>query len=115
MKARTCPNCGYKYSFWLHLKKHFFQNVFSPWECRNCGAELIVDARRRILLAVVGILPAAALPILTDFFMGYYLGRTVSITVSVVLVIIWATFIFSLDHFYLAEAGPVNGDKKKGE
>jgi CXXC-20-CXXC protein len=113
MKARTCPNCGYKYSFWLHLRKHFFQNVFSAWECRNCGAKLVVDARRRILLAVVGILPAAALPILTDFFMGYYLGRPVSLSVSVVLVTIWATFIFSLDHFYLAEGERLNREKEQ--
>ena len=108
MKPRTCPNCGYKYSFWLHLRKHFFTNVFSPWECRNCGAKLKVDARRRILLAVVGIIPFAALPILVDFFMGYYLGRPISWTISVVLVIIWATYIFSLDHFYLAEGEEIS-------
>ena len=101
MKARTCPNCGYKYSFGLHLRKHFFQNVFSAWECKNCGTSLTVDAKRRILLLVIGVLPIAALPILADFLMGYYLGRPISWTISVVLVIIWATFIFSLDHFCL--------------
>lgn len=103
MKVRTCPNCGYKYSFWLHLRKHFFTNVFSSWNCINCDANLIVDAKRRILLLVIGIVPVAALPILADFFMGYYLGRPVSWALSVVLVIIWATYIFSLDHFRLAE------------
>ena len=114
MKARTCPNCGYKYSYWLHLRKHFFQNVFSAWECKNCGAELTVDARRRILLAVIGILPIAALPILFDFFMGYYLGKPASWIISIVLVIIWCSYIFSLDHFYLAEAQPLNSNKEKG-
>jgi uncharacterized membrane protein len=45
--------------------------------------------------------------------MGYYLGRPVSWTVSVILVIIWATFIFSLDHFHLADGQAVkeNGEK----
>ncbi len=103
MKSRTCPNCGYKYSLSLHLKKHFLQNVYSTWECENCGTKLTVDAKRRILLLVIGIIPIAALPILADFFMGYYLGRPFSWTFSVVLVIIWATFIFTLDHFCLAE------------
>lgn len=103
MKARTCPNCGYKYSFGLHLRKHFFTNVFSDWECKNCGTNLIVDAKRRILLLIIGIVPVAALPILADFFMGYYLGNQLSWIISLVLVIIWATFIFSLDHFCLAE------------
>ncbi|MCC8360331.1 hypothetical protein [Salinimicrobium sediminilitoris] len=107
MKVRTCPNCGYKYSFWLHLRKHFFQNVFSAWDCKNCGAKLTVDAKRRILLLVIGVLPVAALPILADFFMGYYLGSPTSWTVAIVLVIIWGTFIFSLDHFYLAEGKKV--------
>ncbi len=107
MKARTCPNCGYKYSFGLHLRKHFFINVFSAWECKNCGASLKVDAKRRILLLIIGIVPVAALPILADFFMGYYLGQSISWTVSILLVIIWATFIFSLDHFYLAEGEEV--------
>lgn len=113
MKARTCPNCGYKYSYWLHLRKHFFHNVFSSWKCKNCGAKLTIDARRRILLAVIGILPVAALPILADFLMGYYLGRPASWTISIVLVIIWCTFIFSLDYFYLAEAHPLNGKEKQ--
>ena len=113
MKVRTCPNCGYKYSFWLHLRKHFFQNVYSPWECRNCGAKLKVDANRRILLLVVGVVPIGALPIMADFLMGYYLGRPVSWTVAVILVIIWATFIFSLDHFHLAEGQPVNRKEEK--
>jgi hypothetical protein len=103
MKARTCPHCGYKYSFGLHLRKHFFTNVFSSWNCINCDANLIVDAKRRILLLIIGIIPVAALPILADFFMGYYLGGTISWTVSVILVIIWAVYIFSLDHFCLAE------------
>lgn len=113
MKVRTCPNCGYKYTFWLHLRKHFFQNVFSAWECRNCGVKLTVDARRRILLAVVGIFPIGALPIMTDFLMGYYLGRPVSYTISLILVLIWATFIFSLDHFYLAENQHVSESEKR--
>lgn len=108
MKVRTCPNCGYKYSFWLHLRKHFFYNVFSAWECRNCGVKLTVDARRRILLAVIGVIPFAALPILVDFLMGYYLGRPISWTISLVLMVTWATFIFSLDHFYLAEGETAN-------
>lgn len=103
MKARTCPKCGYIYSFSLHLKKHFLQNVYSTWECDNCGTKLTVDAKRRILLLVIGTIPIAALPILADFFMGYYLGGTFSWTFSVVLVLIWATFIFTLDHFCLAE------------
>ncbi|NJW53222.1 hypothetical protein [Salinimicrobium oceani] len=107
MKVRTCPNCGYKYSFGYHLKKHFFQNVFSSWECASCGIKLTVDAKRRILLAVVGILPVGALPILADFFMGYYLGRPVSWTLSVLLVVIWCIYIFSLDHFCLAEGEEV--------
>lgn len=113
MKVRTCPNCGYKYSFWLHLRKHFFQNVFSAWECRNCGVKLTVDAQRRILLAVVGIFPIGAVPIMTDFLMGYYLGRPLSYTVAVILAFIWATFIFSLDHFHLAEGEPIKGNKEE--
>lgn len=103
MKSRTCPKCGFKYSFSLHLKKHFLQNVYSTWECQNCGTRLTIDAKRRILLLVIGIVPVAALPILADFFMGYYLGGPVSWTVSVILVIAWAIFIFSLDHFCFAE------------
>ena len=114
MKSRTCPNCGYKYSLGLHLKKHFLQNVYSTWECENCGTSLTVDAKRRILLLVIGVIPIAALPILADFFMGYYLGRPFSWIFSVVLVLIWATFIFTLDHFCLAEGEDVNESEVKG-
>ena len=113
MKVRTCPNCGYTYSFWMHLRKHFFQNVFSAWKCKKCGTKLIVDAQRRILLAVVGIFPVGALPIMTDFLMGYYLGRPVSYTISLILVFIWATFIFSLDHFHRADGEEIKGNKEK--
>lgn len=107
MKVRTCPNCGYKYSFGLHLRKHFFQNVFSNWKCKNCGTTLTIDAKRRILLALIGIVPVGLLPILTDFLMGYYLGSQISWTLSITLVVIWAVFIFSLDHFYIAERSGV--------
>lgn len=68
MKARNCPNCGYKYFF-------------------AAPAQAFISERLLVL------------------------GQQGSWTIAVVLVIIWATFIFSLDHFYLAEGDAVNPKK----
>ncbi|MFD2518749.1 hypothetical protein [Salinimicrobium flavum] len=103
MKSRTCPNCGYKYSFGLHLRKHFFQNVFSNWNCKNCGALLTVDAKRRIILAIVGIAPAALIPYLASYFRGYYLAIEHAWMLAIFLVLTWAVFVFSFDRFKLVE------------
>lgn len=104
MKPRTCPNCGYKYSFGLHLRKHFFQNVFSGWNCKNCGATLRVDAKRRIILALLGIGPSAVIPWLASYFRGYYLAIEYSWILSILLVTTWAVFVFSFDRFCLVHA-----------
>ena len=101
MKIRTCPNCGYKYSFSEYLKKFLFKLIDSSWTCANCGSELSFSIGRRTLVAIVGMLPIGFSLFIRDIFQNIGLSKGLSWIVFILIFAIWTILIYSLDTFTL--------------
>lgn len=101
MKVRTCPNCGYKYSFSQYLKNFLFKLVDSSWTCANCGSELSYSIGRRTLVAIVGMLPIGFSSFIRDIFQNIGLSKGLSWIVYILIFAIWTILIYSLDTFTL--------------
>ncbi len=55
MKARTCPNCGYKYTLNDH-RKEFFKLGEQTFVCKNCDTPLSYNKKRMIFIGIVPML-----------------------------------------------------------
>lgn len=103
MKNRTCPNCDYRYSLKEYLKKPFWKGALSHWKCVNCGRRLTTSTSRRMLLAIVGIAPSVMVPYLAEFLISAEFSPLVSWISAVIVFLVWAVAIFSLEIFVLSE------------
>ena len=99
MKARTCPNCKYRYSIAEYLKILLkFQD--SLFYCKNCGTALTFGFGRRIVVALIAMLPIALSSVMTSF-LNSQLGLPIwaGYGLFVPIFLLWAMFVFSLDSF----------------
>ena len=101
MKIRTCPNCGYKYSFSDYLKKMLFKVIDSSWPCANCGSELSFNIKRRTLVAIVSMIPIGFGSFIINIFQNIGLSKGLSWIVFILIFAIWVILIYSLDTFTL--------------
>ncbi len=105
MKKRTCPNCGYQYSFTEYLKKNFLiKFTDTSWHCSDCGSELTFNPNRRFILTLIGV----ALPIVLNSFIREWLQSVglsymISLLLFIVASFIWFVMIFSHDKFILVK------------
>lgn len=68
MKNRTCPNCNYKYSKKLYLKKLYFKFIWQSWRCEECGMLLKFDLKSRIIHALIITITLFGIFQMKDFF-----------------------------------------------
>ncbi len=99
MKARTCPNCKYRYSIAEYLKV-FLKLQDSLFYCKNCGTALTFGFGRRIVVALIAMLPIA----LGEEFASYNnsqfgLPIWAGYGLFVPVFLLWAMLMFSLDSF----------------
>lgn len=105
MKIRTCPNCGYKYSFAEYIRKFLFKLVDSSWIRAKCGSELSFSIGRRTLLAVVGLLPIGFNSTIREMFQNLGLSKGFSWIVFILIFTVWTILIYSFDAFTLVRKG----------
>ncbi len=99
MKIRTCPNCGYKYSFLQYLKNFLFKFIDSNLTCANCGSTMSFSMGRRIFVAIVAMLPFGFSTFIADIFQNMGLSKSLSWVVFFLILTIWTIMIYSLDTF----------------
>ena len=102
MKTRTCPNCGYRYTWKEHLKITSFKN---RWKCKNCGAKLTYNMNRRVNLSLIASFSMV--------FFAYFLTSTISehlhisfwiaIPISLVILMGWWGYIFSYEKYEISK------------
>lgn len=99
MKARTCPNCKYRYSI-TEYQKVLLKLQDSLFYCKNCGTALTFGFGRRIVGALV-----AMMPIALGHEMASFLNNQLSLPIwagyglFVLVFLLWAMLVFSLDSF----------------
>ncbi len=99
MKARTCPNCKYRYSMAEYLKV-LLKLQDSLFYCKNCGTALAFGFGRRIVLALIAMLPLALSEEFASFF-NNQLGLPIwaGYGLFVLIFLAWAMLVFGLDTF----------------
>jgi CXXC-20-CXXC protein len=102
MKYRTCPNCGYKYSFLEYYRKFIFKFIDSKWECASCGSSLTFSVGRRTLLAIISMVPLAFSHLFFSYFLNNQeLSKGISFFLVALVFILWVLIIYSFDSFEL--------------
>lgn len=99
MKIRTCPNCGYKYSFVDYLKKMTLKLVNSSWNCPDCDSKLSFNIGRRTLVAIIGMLPIGFVSLIIDAIQNIGVSKGLSWIISFLIFLIWIIWIYSFDTF----------------
>ncbi len=105
MTKRSCPNCGYKYSFIEYFKKNFLIKFTDTiWLCNDCGSELSFNPNRRIVLIIIGIaLPIGINSIIREWLQSIGLSNNLSFLVYAIIAFIWFVIVFSHDKFILVK------------
>jgi len=100
MKSRTCPDCGYKYSFKEYYQKIIFKSIDSKWNCTKCGVQLTFRVGRRTIVAIIAMLPLLFNHLIISF-LNFNLGITkwISWLIFAILFILWLSIIYSFDSF----------------
>src|SRR5690554_3451101 len=101
MKSRTCPNCGYRYSFLEYFKSVAFKSTYSVWNCKNCNSRLTVDSGRRMTGVILTVLPATFGPVISKGLQQMDFSSLVSWILILFVLIIWILWISAFDLFKL--------------
>jgi CXXC-20-CXXC protein len=102
MKPRTCPNCGYKYSFLEYYQDFLLKFIGSKWNCKKCGSLLTFSVGRRTLVAIIAMIPIGFNSTLISFFRtSLNLPNGISILLFSIIFIFWAFLIYGFDSFDL--------------
>ena len=54
---RTCPECGYQFSFWAFVRRYVVSFGLSKWSCRGCGEFIKFDFIKIQFFWFLGLLP----------------------------------------------------------
>lgn len=102
MKTRTCPNCGYRYSYKQYLKEIYFFSAWNTWSCKNCGSILTFNLGKRIIITIIAMLPVLLFASITpDSWDHLIFPPGLSFVIYLIFYIAWYFFIFSFDTFKL--------------
>ena len=99
MEIRTCPNCGYKHSFKVYLKKMFFKFIDSKWSCINCQSVLSFNFKRRILLAAIALIPFGFTPIILEILNNLNIRTGFSWIIIFFIFTIWSILVYIFDTY----------------
>lgn len=114
MEARTCPNCGYKYSVAEYLKKPFLKGIYSQWHCTSCRTNLTSVEKRRWYLSFIGVFPVVLTPYIAEWLLSAGFSTAISWTSAIFILAFWTFFIFSFEKFELAQSNRVGiGESSK--
>ncbi len=91
-KLHHCPNCNHKYSYWQKLKKIYFRLLWKSWKCENCGANLKIEPKRRVVNAIIFTLAVFALFLINDTITNKLLSIFIATSVIIILSLILVFF-----------------------
>ncbi len=89
MKNRTCPNCGYQYSFFNYCGKSLFRTSDSTWHCPNCKKVLSFTKKSRFITILGSMLPVLFNSLIFDLLKDVGLNIFLSWTAFILFSVIW--------------------------
>lgn len=102
MKARTCPNCGYQYTYTAYYTKLLFKKTNARWKCQSCNSILGFNTSKRLITSTITFLLAVLIILfstrLSELFKAQ---KDITLLITLGAFTIWALLIYSFDRFVL--------------